>query len=136
MIKGKFPENGPSQRQLRAAEQIRHVVAEVLARGEVQDDALSTLIITVPEVRLSPDLKIATVLVMPLGGRGAAEAVAALNKNARALRFEVSKRLREMKYSPELRFKLDDRYDEAARIDRLFADQKVAQDLKPEEDPS
>jgi ribosome-binding factor A len=134
MIKGKLPENGPSQRQLRAAEQVRHVVAEVLARGELHDDALSAMIITVPEVRMSPDLRIATVLVMPLGGQGEAEAVAALNKNAKALRFEVSRRLREMKYSPELRFRLDDRYDEAARVDRLFSDRKVAQDLEPEQD--
>jgi ribosome-binding factor A len=85
--------------------------------------------ISVLEVRMSPDLRHGTVLVMPLGGKGEAEAVAALNRNARELRHQVSVRLRELKYSPELRFRVDDRYDEAARIEKIFHDDRVRRDL-------
>jgi len=80
-------------------------------------------------VRMSPDLRHGTVLIMPLGGKGEAEAVAALNRNAKPLRGEVSRRLRTLKFSPELRFRVDDRYDEAARIDKIFADEHVKRDL-------
>jgi ribosome-binding factor A len=119
----------PSQRQLRVGEQVRHVLAEVLARGDVHDSDLAGMLISVLEVRMSPDLRHGTVLVMPLGGKGEAEAVAALNRNARELRHEVSVRLRELKYSPELRFRVDDRYDEAARIEKIFHDDRVRRDL-------
>lgn len=125
----------PSQRMLRVGEQVRHALAEVLARGDVQDPELSGMIISVLEVRMSPDLRHGTVLVMPLGGKsllgesGEAEAVAALNRNAKALRHEVSRRLRELKFSPDLRFRVDDRYDEAARIEKIFHDERVKRDL-------
>lgn len=119
----------PSQRQLRVGEQVRHVLAEVLARGDVHDPDLAGMMISVLEVRMSPDLRHGTVLVMPLGGKGEAEAVAALNRNARELRHQVSVRLRELKYSPELRFRVDDRYDEAARIEKIFHDDRVRRDL-------
>lgn len=119
----------PSQRQLRVGEQVRHVLAEVLARGDVHDPDLAGMVISVLEVRMSPDLRHGTVLVMPLGGRGEAEAVAALNRNTRELRHEMSRRLRELKYSPELRFRVDDRYDEAARIEKIFHDDRVRRDL-------
>jgi ribosome-binding factor A len=123
------PPGAPSQRQLRVGEQVRHALAEVLARGDVHDDALAGLLISVLEVRMSPDLRQGTVLVMPLGGKGEAAAVEALNKNAKALRHEVSRRLRELKFSPELRFRVDDRYDEVQRIEKIFHEDRVRRDL-------
>lgn len=119
----------PSQRMLRVGEQVRHALAEVLARGDVHDPDLAGQIITVLEVRMSPDLRHGTVLIMPLGGKCEAEAVAALNRNAKELRHEVSRRLRELKFSPDLRFRVDDRYDEAERIERLFEEERVKRDL-------
>lgn len=119
----------PSQRMLRVGEQVRHALAEVLARGDVHDPDLAGQIISVLEVRMSPDLRHGTVLIMPLGGKGEAEAVAALNRNAKELRHEVSRRLRELKFSPDLRFRVDDRYDEAERIERLFEEERVKRDL-------
>ena len=130
----------PSQRQLRVGEQVRHALAEVLARGDVHDPELGGMVISVLEVRMSPDLRHGTVLVMPLGGNSAennnreAEAVAALNRNAKELRHEVSRRLRELKYSPDLRFRVDDRYDETARIEKIFAQERVKRDLRHDED--
>lgn len=115
---------------LRVGEQVRHVLAEVLARGDVHDPALAGMIISVLEVRMSPDLRHATVLVMPLGGKGEAEAVEALNRNKGELRHEVSRRLRELKYSPELKFRVDDRYDEAQRIEKIFHEDRVRRDLE------
>ena len=114
---------------LRVGEQVRHALAEVLARGDVHDPDLAGQIISVLEVRMSPDLRHGTVLIMPLGGKGEAEAVAALNRNAKELRHEVSRRLRELKFSPDLRFRVDDRYDEAERIERLFEEERVKRDL-------
>lgn len=119
----------PSQRMLRVGEQVRHALSDVLARGDVQDPELDGQIISVLEVRMSPDLRHGTVLIMPLGGVGEAEAVAALNRNAKPLRGEVSRRLRELKFSPDLRFRVDDRYDEAARIERIFHEDRVKRDL-------
>ncbi|MCA0406055.1 MAG: 30S ribosome-binding factor RbfA [Proteobacteria bacterium] len=119
----------PTQRQLRVGEQVRHALADVLARADVHDDALTGMMISVLEVRMSPDLRHATVLVMPLGGKEEAEAVAALNRNAKELRGAVSRRLRELKFSPDLKFRLDDRYDEAARIEKIFHDDRVKRDL-------
>lgn len=120
----------PSQRMLRVGEQVRHALAEVLARGDVHDPELAGQIISVLEVRMSPDLRHGTVLIMPLGGKGEAEAVAALNRNAKPLRGEVSRRLRELKFSPELRFRVDDRYDEVARIEKIFHEDRVRRDLE------
>jgi ribosome-binding factor A len=124
----------PTQRQLRVGEQVRHALADVLARGDVHDDALAGMIISVLEVRMSPDLRHGTVLVMPLGGKGEAEAVAALNRNAKEFRGAVSRRLRELKFSPDLRFRVDDRYDEAARIEKIFHDDRVRRDLMSKDD--
>ncbi len=123
----------PSQRQLRLGEQVRHVLADVLARGDLHDVSLAGMMISVLEVRMSPDLRHASVLVMPLGGKAEAEAVAALNRNAKALRGALSRRLRELKFSPDLRFRLDDRYDEAARIEKIFHDDRVKRDLLPKD---
>lgn len=119
----------PTQRQLRVGEQVRHALSDVLARADVHDDALVGMMISVLEVRMSPDLRHANVLVMPLGGKDEAAAVAALNKNAKELRGGVSRRLRELKFSPDLKFRLDDRYDEAARIEKIFHDDRVKRDL-------
>lgn len=129
------PAGAPSQRQLRVGEQVRHALSAVLSRGDLQDPDLAGQIISVLEVRMSPDLRHGTVLVMPLGGKdflgviGEAEAVAALNRNAKALRGEVSRRLRTLKFSPEFRFRVDDRYDEAARIEKIFHEDRVKRDL-------
>jgi ribosome-binding factor A len=109
-------------------ETIRHALAEIFARGEIVDDVLSRYSLTVPEVRMTPDLKLATVYVFPLGGEGANEAVAQLDKHKRFLRGEVAKRI-SMKFMPELRFKVDSSFEASARIDELLASPKVARDL-------
>ncbi|HRJ69744.1 MAG TPA: 30S ribosome-binding factor RbfA [Beijerinckiaceae bacterium] len=119
----------PSQRQLRVGEQVRHVLADILQRGEIHDPFIEGHVITVPEVRMSPDLKLATAYVMPLGGKDEAEVVKALNRLARAFRGALAKRLREMRSMPEVRFRLDDRFDAASHIDTLLARPEVARDL-------
>jgi ribosome-binding factor A len=125
------PEKGPSQRQLRAGELIRHALAEILARGEVHDPVIEQHTITVPEVRLTPDLRVATIYVMPLGGRDTREVLDALDRNKRFLRGELAHRIN-MKFAPEIRFRLDERFDEADRIDKLLHDPRVARDLDKE----
>jgi ribosome-binding factor A len=126
---------GPSQRQQRVAELVRHALAEVLQRGDVQDPTLSSHVITVPEVRMSPDLKLATAYVMPLGGQDEAPVIAALDRHKKILRQEVARRVN-LKYAPELRFRRDETFDEAARIDQLLRSEKVQRDLEtaPRED--
>lgn len=119
---------GPSQRQQRVAELIRHALAEVLQRGDIQDPVLGSHVVTVPEVRMSPDLKLATAYVMPLGGQDEAPVIAALERNRKVLRQEVARRVN-LKYAPELRFRRDETFDEAARIDRLLRDERVKRDL-------
>ena len=125
-----------SVRLLKVGEQVRHAISELLTRQEVHDEVLASHAISITEVRMSPDLRHATVLIMPLGGKtvlgelGEAEAVAALNRNTRELRGEVSRRLRELKFSPELRFRVDDRYDEAERIEKIFEQERVNRDLE------
>jgi ribosome-binding factor A len=124
---------GPSQRQQRVAELVRHAIAEVLNRGDLQDPVLSQHVITVPEVRMSPDLKLATAYVMPLGGRDEQPVIEALERNRKALRQEVARRVN-LKYAPELRFRRDETFDEAARIDALLRSDKVQRDLGSDED--
>src|ERR1700754_2084480 len=124
---------GGSQRQLRVGETVRHAVAEILAHGSVHDDDLEGHIITVPEVRMSPDLKLATIYVMPLGGRDTDIVIAALERNKKYLRGEVARRVN-LKFAPDLRFRVDDRFDEAERIEKLLRTPQVARDLKPESD--
>jgi ribosome-binding factor A len=121
---------GPSQRQLKVGETIRHAMAEIFARGEIVDEVLDRLSLTVPEVRMSPDLKLATVYVIPLGGgaEAAEEAVTHLDKHKRFLRGLIAKRV-SMKFVPELRFKVDTSFEASARIDELLASPKVARDL-------
>jgi ribosome-binding factor A len=118
----------PSQRQLKVGELIRHAVAEIFSRGEIVDEVLNRQSLTVPEVRMSPDLKLATVFVLPLGGGGADEAVAHLDKHKRYLRGLLAKRV-SLKFMPELRFKVDTSFETSARIDELLASPKVVRDL-------
>ena len=126
----KPPKAGPSQRQQRVAELVRHAIAEVLQRGDIQDPVLGSHVVTVPEVRMSPDLKLATAYVMPLGGIDEAPVIAALERNRKALRQEVARRVN-LKYAPELRFRRDETFDEAARIDALLRTERVRRDLAP-----
>jgi ribosome-binding factor A len=122
--------SGTSQRQLRAAELIRHALAEILSRGDVHDPVIETHMITVPEVRVSPDLRLATAYVVPLGGRDGAEVVAALDRNKRYLRGEIARRVN-LKFAPDIRFRVDERFDEAERIDKLLRSPAVRRDLEP-----
>jgi ribosome-binding factor A len=119
---------GPTQRQLKVGELIRHALAEIFARGEIVDEVLSRYSLTVPEVRMTPDLKLATVYVLPLGGEGAKDVVAHVEKHKRFLRGEVAKRVK-LRYMPELRFKIDTSFESSRRIDELLASSKVARDL-------
>jgi ribosome-binding factor A len=121
-------DSGPSQRQLRVGELIRHAVAEVLARGEAPDPVLTANPITVPEVRMSPDLRLATAYVMPLGGRNKKAVLAALERNNKTLRTAVARRVN-LKFAPEVRFRIDERFDEAERIEKLLRSPEVARDL-------
>jgi len=120
---------GPSQRQLRVGEQVRHALSDLLQRGEVSDDVIETTVVSVSEVRMSPDLKIATAFVSPLGADDADAVVEALNRHARFIRGRISPALRQMKYMPEFRFRLDTSYDNMSRIDALLRSPEVARDL-------
>ena len=120
--------SGPSQRVLRVGELVRHSMAEMLTRGDVHDPVIETHLITVPEVRMSPDLKLATIYVMPLGGRDEKAVIEALERNRRYLRGEIAKRVN-LKFAPDIRFRIDERFDEAARIDKLLQSPEVKRDL-------
>ena len=125
---------GRSVRLLRVGEQVRHALSDILARGEVHDEVLARHSVSVTEVRMSPDLRHATVFVKPLLGADEAEVLAALKKNVRYLRGEVSRRVN-TKYAAMLKFVPDESFDEGSHIDRLLRDPKVAQDLqKPREE--
>lgn len=119
-----------SQRQLRVAELVRHALAEILSQGSVHDPDLDGQIITVPEVRMSPDLKLATIYVMPLGGSGVEAVIAALERNKRYLRGEVAHRVN-LKFAPDIRFRVDERFDEAERIEKLLRTPAVQRDIAP-----
>lgn len=119
---------GKSVRLLRIGEQVRHVLAGVLGRGEVRDPVLESHIVSVSEVRVSPDLRIATAFVKALGGDDE-EVLDALRRNAKFLRGEVARAM-STKYTPELKFRCDESYEEASRIDALLRDPKVARDLE------
>lgn len=119
---------GPSQRQLRVGELVRHTLSQVLSRGEIHDPDLNRFSITVGEVRTSPDLKVATAYVLPLGGQGAAEALVALNRNRAELRRAVAAAM-SLKFAPELRFAIDETFDRLDETRRLFADERVQRDI-------
>jgi ribosome-binding factor A len=126
---------GGSQRQLRVGETIRHALAEILSQGNVHDADLEGHIITVPEVRMSADLKLATIYVMPLGGRDTEIVIAALERNKKFLRGEIARRVN-LKFAPDIRFRADDRFDEAERIEKLLRTSAVQRDLAPDSQDS
>ena len=125
------PAAGPSQRQLRAGELVRHALAEVLREEEFAD--LPGVSVTVTEVRMSPDLRHAVCFVEPLGGAHAAEVVEGLNRHARFLRGRLG-RMVELKFTPDLKFIHDESFDKAAYMNRLFQQPEVRRDLESHED--
>jgi ribosome-binding factor A len=122
-------DSGPSQRQLRVGELIRHALAEMLSRGEIYDPILASHVVTIPEVRLSPDLRLATIYIMPLGGKDVKDVLAALERHKKYIRGEIAHAVN-LKFAPDIRFMADETFDEADRIDELLRSAKVAQDLK------
>jgi ribosome-binding factor A len=124
---------GPSQRQLRVGELIRRTLSDVLARGDVHDPDLARMSITVGEVSTSPDLKVATAYVLPLGGQDAEVALAALRRHRGELRHLVAKVLT-LKFAPELRFAVDQTFDRLDQTRRMFADETVQRDIARRED--
>ena len=120
---------GPSQRQLRVGELIRHALADILSRGELTDDEVTRMMITVPEVRVSPDLRNATVYITPLGGGDHKVAEKAMARHARFIRGQVAHKIN-LRFAPELTFRYDDRFDESAHIDALLHSPDVARDLE------
>ncbi|MBY0381828.1 MAG: 30S ribosome-binding factor RbfA [Xanthobacteraceae bacterium] len=121
--------SGGSQRQLRVGELVRHAVSDILAQGGVHDNTLAGHIVTVPEVKMSPDLKLATIYVMPLGGQDTNEVIGALERNKKFLRGEIAHRVN-LKFAPDIRFRADERFDEAERIEKLLRTPAVQRDLK------
>ena len=132
-------ELGPTQRQLRAGELVRHALVEILREEEIHDEALHGISITVTEVRVSPDLRHATVFVEPLGAGletthvQVGPAIEALNKHSKFFRGLLGKMI-DMKFTPDLRFLHDESFNEAARIDALFLRPDIARDLRPHDD--
>ncbi|MER8634609.1 30S ribosome-binding factor RbfA [Mesorhizobium sp. M0323] len=124
---------GPSQRMLRVGEQVRHALSETLQRGEILDPLIENTVVSVSEVRMSPDLKIATAFVSPLGAKDAGAVIEALNKHAKFVRGRVSGALRQMKYMPEFRFRLDTSYDNFQKINELLHSPEVARDLSADD---
>ena len=125
--------NNPTQRQLRVGELIRHELADMLTRGDIHDPVIQAHLITVPEVRMSPDLRLATIYVMPLGGRDVEKVIEALDRNKRYVRGEIGRRVN-LKFAPEIRFRVDERFDEAERIEKLLRTPAVQRDLDGEKD--
>ncbi len=125
------PAQGPSQRHLRAGELVRHALVEILREEDFADPALAGVSVTVTEVRVSPDLRHATVFVEPLGGVHAPEVVEGLNRHSRFLRGRLGHAI-DLRFTPDLKFLHDESFDEAARMNRLFEDPKVRRDLTPD----
>jgi ribosome-binding factor A len=130
-------QRGPTQRALRAGELVRHAIAEILTRGDVHDPVIETHLITVPEVRMSADLRVATVYILPLGSHESrkqdnAAVLEALDRNKRHLRAEIARRVN-LKFAPDIRFRVDERFDEAERIDRLLRTPQVRRDLNDDD---
>ncbi|MCP4318405.1 MAG: 30S ribosome-binding factor RbfA [Hyphomicrobiales bacterium] len=126
----RFSSSGPSQRQLRVGEQVRAAITTVLQRGEVRDPLIEKTVISISEVRMSPDLKIATAYITPLGQADHGSVVEALNRNARYIRKRVTPALRQMKYMPDLRFRDDTSFDNYQKIDDLLRSPQVMRDLE------
>ena len=129
MAKNKFNDNsGPSQRQLRVGELIRRALSEILMQGIIHDPDLNRISVTVSEVSASPDLKIATAYVCPLGGQGGEDLIALLAKNKSEIRSSISKKLT-LKYTPDLRFRIDETFDRMDETRRLFSEENIKRDL-------
>lgn len=126
---------GPSQRQLRTGELVRHALVEILREEDLHDEAMSGSSVTVTEVRMSPDLRHAACYVQPLGGAHAVEMVSALNRHAKFLRGKLGHTI-ELKFTPDLRFVHDESFETAARMDALFNRPEVRRDLDPSDDPA
>ncbi len=119
----------PTQRMLRIGELIRHRIAELLVRGDIHDDIIASHSITIPEVRISHDMKLATIYVMPLGGDNMKPVIDALERNKKYIRAQVAQTLN-LRYAPDLRFREDQTFEEATRIDRLLDSPHVRQDIE------
>lgn len=130
MSRSDFKSAGPSHRLERVGELIRHALADILARGEILDPALDRKPVTIAGVRMSPDLKLATIGVMPLGGQGAASTIDALDKHKKELRTLLARRVN-LKFAPDLQFQLDSSFDAQSKIDALLRSPEVARDLNP-----
>ena len=124
---------GPSQRQLRVGELIRHALAEMFSRGDIHDPVIEGHMITVPEVAMTADLRLATIYVMPLGGRDAKPVIEALERNKKFLRGEIARRIN-LKFAPDIRFRFDERFDEAERIEKILRTPQVRRDLESKDD--
>lgn len=120
---------GPSQRQLRVGEQVRHALAELIARGEIRDPLVESVVVSVNEVSMSPDLRIATAFVTPLAVEDGEAVAAALQGHAKYIRGRLAPALRQMKYMPEIRFRLDTSFGNFEKIDRLLRSPEVSRDL-------
>jgi ribosome-binding factor A len=124
---------GGSQRQLRVGELVRHAMADMLTRGDVHDPVIEGHLITVPEVQMTADLRLATIYIMPLAGRDADEVVAAFERHKKFLRGEIAHRVN-LKFAPDIRFRVDERFAEAERIDQLLRSPAVKRDLEHGDD--
>ena len=124
---------GGSQRQLRVGELVRHAMSEMLTRGDVHDPVIEGHLITVPEVRMTSDLRLATIYIMPLAGRDTNEVLAAFERHKKFLRGEIAHRVN-LKFAPDIRFRVDERFEEAERIDKLLRSPAVKRDLEHEDD--
>ena len=130
----KATSSSPSQRMLRVGEQVRAAITQVLQRGEVRDPLLETTIVSISEVRMSPDLKLATAYVTPLGVADHEAVIKALNNHAKYIRGRLGSQLHQMKYMPEVRFRDDTSFDNYSRIDALLRSPEVARDLDAHDD--
>lgn len=117
---------------MRVGELVRHALADMLARGDVHDPVIEGRMITIPEVRVTADLRLATIYVVVFGGRGADEVIAAFERHRKFLRAEIAQRIN-LKFAPDIRFRIDDRFAEAERIDKLLRSPEVKRDLKHDE---
>jgi len=129
------PHKGPSQRQLRVGEMLRHALSEILMRGDIRDPDLSGVSVTITQVKPSPDMRHATVFAEPLGGKNAPAVVAALNRHKHYLRGELGHVIT-LKFTPDLRFVEDESFAEAERIESILKSSRVQRDLKHESDGS
>ena len=118
----------PSQRMLRVAELVRHAAAQLISRGDISDPVLEKHVVTVSRVKMSPDLKLATIYVMPLGGKDEDEVIKALDRHKKFLRGEIAHEVN-LKFAPEIRFRIDDSFDNVSRIDALLNSERVKRDL-------